>query len=48
MVKGLPEIPDAYKPKIKIVNKKPILASDEELKENTRSHSAKLRIVERI
>lgn len=48
MVKGLPEIPDAYKPKIKIVNKKPILASAEELKENTRSHSAKLRIVERI
>ncbi len=48
LVKGLPNIPDEYKPLIKIVNKKVIVASDKELKENTRSHSAKLRIVERI
>jgi len=48
IVKGLPEIPKEYQPKIKIVNKKPILASEEELKENNRSHSAKLRIVERV
>lgn len=48
MVKGLPVIPDEYKPKIKIINKKPIAPSDEELKENTRSHSAKLRVVERV
>lgn len=46
--KGLPEIPEEYKPLIKIVNRKPITASDKELKENSRSHSAKLRIVERI
>ncbi len=46
--KGLPEIPLEYQPKIKIINKKPIVASSEELKENSRSHSAKLRIVERI
>ncbi len=46
--KGEPEIPDEYKPLIKLINKKPILPSDEELKENSRSHSAKLRIIERI
>ncbi len=48
MVKGLPVIPDEYKPLIKLVNNKPIIANDEELKENSRSHSAKLRIIERI
>jgi len=48
IVKGLPEIPFEYQAKIKIVNKKPILATEEELKENSRSHSAKLRIVERV
>lgn len=48
MVKGLPEIPDEYKPKIKLINHKPILPSQKELSENSRSHSAKLRVVERI
>ena len=48
MVKGLKDIPDEYKPLIKIINKKPILPSEDEIKENTRSASAKLRIVERI
>ena len=48
MVKGLPNIPSEYQPLIKLVNKKPILPSEQELKENTRSASAKLRIVERI
>ena len=48
MVKGIPEIPLEYKPLIKLVNRKPILPSEEELKENSRSASAKLRIVERI
>lgn len=48
MVKGLPVIPDEYKPLIKLVNKKPILPSDKELDENTRSKSAKLRVIERI
>ena len=48
IVKGLPEIPLEYQAKIKIINKKPILASEKELKENTRSHSAKLRIIERV
>ncbi len=48
LVKGLPIIPDEYKPTIKLINKKPILPSDEELDENSRSKSAKLRIIERI
>jgi len=48
MFRGMPNIPNEYKPKVKIINKKPIEASEKELKENTRSHSAKLRIVERI
>lgn len=48
LVKGLPEIPDEYKPLIKLVNKKPILPSEEELDENSRSRSAKLRIIERV
>ena len=42
------DIPLEYKPKIKLVNKKPILPSEEELRENRRSASAKLRIVERV
>ncbi len=48
MVKGLPNIPLEYQPLIKIINKKPITPSEQELEENTRSRSAKLRIVERI
>jgi 16S rRNA (cytosine1402-N4)-methyltransferase len=35
------------KPTVKLVNKKPILPSEEELAYNHRSHSAKLRIVEK-
>ena len=48
MLKGEKDIPDNYKPLIKLVNKKPIVASEKELLENSRSASAKLRIVERI
>ncbi len=36
------------RPKIKIVNKKPILPSERECSENSRSHSAKLRVAEKI
>lgn len=48
VVKGLPQIPDEYKPLIKIVNKKVILPSQKELEENSRSANAKLRVIERI
>ncbi|KGL41126.1 16S rRNA (cytosine(1402)-N(4))-methyltransferase [Listeria newyorkensis] len=44
---GLPIIPDEYKPKMKLVTRKPILPSEEELAENNRARSAKLRVVER-
>ena len=33
---------------VKIINKKPIVASDEEIKDNPRSRSAKLRVVEKL
>ena len=50
LVSGLKEddIPNEFKPKLKLINKKPIEASEKELKENSRSKSAKLRIVERV
>lgn len=48
MVKGLPIIPESYLPEIKLINTKPILPSREELEENPRSNSAKLRVIERI
>jgi 16S rRNA (cytosine1402-N4)-methyltransferase len=48
LVKGLPVIPKEYEPRIKLVNKKPILPTEKELKENSRSKSAKLRIIERV
>ena len=48
MVKGLPVIPDKYKPLIKLINNKPITASDNEINENSRSKSAKLRVIERV
>ena len=42
------DIPNEFKPKIKLINKKPILPSEEEIKENSRSASAKLRVIERV
>lgn len=36
------------KPKLKIITRKPVLPSDEELEENPRSRSAKLRVAEKI
>ena len=45
---GLPVIPPEMQPKLKLINKKPILPSQEELADNHRAHSAKLRIIERI
>ncbi|GAB2024699.1 16S rRNA (cytosine(1402)-N(4))-methyltransferase RsmH [Lactovum odontotermitis] len=46
--RGIPVIPDDMKPKLKIIVRKPILASDEELAHNNRAHSAKLRVAERL
>ena len=48
LVKGLPEIPDAYLPKFKLVEKKAISPSEMELLENRRSRSSHMRVIERI
>ena len=45
---GIPVIPDNLQPDFKLVNRKPILPSEEELAVNHRAHSAKLRILEKI
>ena len=45
---GLPIIPDDMKPILKLITRKPILPSEEELEANNRSRSAKLRIAEKI
>lgn len=45
---GLPVIPDEMKPHYRLVNRKPIVASEAELVANHRAHSAKLRIIEKI
>ncbi|SOC35334.1 16S rRNA (cytosine(1402)-N(4))-methyltransferase RsmH [Ureibacillus acetophenoni] len=45
---GLPVVPDQFKPTLQLVTRKPILPSDEELENNNRSRSAKLRIAEKI
>lgn len=46
--KQLPVIPDEMQPKYKLVNKKAVVASEGELQDNHRAHSAKLRIIERV
>jgi len=48
LVKGLPKIPDEFKKDFVLVNKKAYIPSDEEIANNNRSRSAKLRIIERI
>lgn len=45
---GLPIIPDHLKPILKLISRKPIVPTEEELANNNRSRSAKLRIVEKI
>ncbi|AQW20582.1 16S rRNA (cytosine(1402)-N(4))-methyltransferase [Lentilactobacillus curieae] len=45
---NLPIIPEGIKPKFKLITRKPILPSDDEQEANHRSHSAKLRVIERI
>ena len=47
--KRIPMLPqDIETVDYRLVNRKPIIASEEELEENNRSHSAKLRIIERV
>lgn len=44
--RGLPVVPEEYTPKLKRVNRKPIVASDTDLEMNNRARSAKLRVAE--
>lgn len=46
--RGMPIVPEYLNPRFQKITKKPIVAGEDELEENHRSHSAKLRIVERI
>ncbi|MFS1663385.1 16S rRNA (cytosine(1402)-N(4))-methyltransferase RsmH [Streptococcus sp. zg-JUN1979] len=46
--KGLPFIPEDKLPKLELINRKPIVASQEELLANHRSHSAKLRVARKM
>lgn len=45
---GMPVIPDELQPRFQKITKKPIVAGNDELEDNHRSHSAKLRIIERV
>ena len=45
--RGLPIIPDEMQPEFELVNRKAMVPSARELNENRRSHSAKLRVLER-
>ena len=44
----LPILPEEYEADYKLISRKPILPNEAELSENSRSQSAKLRIIERI
>ncbi len=46
--RGLPIIPDSVKPPLKVITRKPIVPSEEEIEMNNRSRSAKLRIAEKV
>ena len=46
--KKLPVVPDELKPKGKLITKKPIVPTEEELELNKRSRSAKLRVIEKL
>ena len=41
-------LPEEQKNELKIITKKPVIAGDEELKQNPRSRSAKLRVAEKV
>lgn len=45
---GLPVIPDSHLPRLRLVTKKPIAPTEEEIRCNPRSRSAKLRIVQKM
>lgn len=48
MPPGLPVVPEEFQPVLTLVNRKPIIPSEEELHDNNRARSAKLRIAEKV
>lgn len=46
--KNLPILPEQVEPEYHLINRKPIYPDDEELELNSRSQSAKLRVIERV
>ncbi|KRM56602.1 16S rRNA (cytosine(1402)-N(4))-methyltransferase RsmH [Lacticaseibacillus sharpeae] len=46
--RGLPVMPDQMQAPFKLVTRKPIVPTDEEIEHNHRAHSAKLRVIERV
>ncbi len=48
LLKGMPNIPDNFKPNFKLITKKPIIPAMEEIESNKRSKSAKMRVIEKI
>lgn len=46
--RGLPIIPEEFKPDLKLITRKPIVPTEEELESNNRARSAKLRIAEKL
>ncbi|MFD1671132.1 16S rRNA (cytosine(1402)-N(4))-methyltransferase RsmH [Agrilactobacillus yilanensis] len=45
--KGLPVIPDDLQPELKMITRKPIMPAEDELTQNHRAHSARLRVAEK-
>ncbi|QNQ83421.1 16S rRNA (cytosine(1402)-N(4))-methyltransferase RsmH [Lactobacillus sp. PV037] len=46
--RGMPMAPADSKPILKLISRKPIIATEEEVERNNRSHSAKLRVAEKL
>lgn len=48
VIKGMPNVPKDMLPDFKLITTKPIIPTDAEIRQNSRSKSAKLRVIERI
>lgn len=48
VIKGMPDVPLEMLPDFKLVTNKPVIPLDEEMKNNSRSKSAKMRVIERV
>src|SRR5699024_11248392 len=46
--KGMPIIPEGFEAPFKLITKKPILPSDNEVESNRRASAAKLRVIEKV